>query len=404
MTTPREQFEEILGKMKEHNAYQTNPRVRKLVDSASFVASKGEITPKEVLELLAAIKKELQNVLSQSDKNESTAAQPPVNASDKITDPDEELIHNLHLKQQYWDQRRIYDKYNVGHLMTKGLKIIDGCPTLEVTGQKMPDWNEVSSILQKNREKIKEKSAQGFRQLLIVPFGLNLPDLVETFKKLLLVLDQNNQIINSLGQRIQFKHAKYIDNTWPLYISADWETGTFSYATDFPAADLDDKNIWKTKPGCISLLGPWQIYLVENRPILEDSFPEPNEADSAKYNIRARAKLGLKENTITQEYINDFQQKYRFDQAYGHERLIYPETYLWMQITSLLNSPVPLLIDHIANHINSGTYLAGCRLSTSVTPEIPRVGWHGAGHFRFGENRTNEEVPNFGIRTVVPLK
>ncbi|MBP7058207.1 hypothetical protein KBB06_02595 [Candidatus Gracilibacteria bacterium] len=67
-------------------------------------------------------------------------------------------------------------------------------PVIERNGQKypMPTWKEVQKILRKpeNREIIKEKSAQGFTQMLIVPFGYDLKTMAQKFKAKVRELDQ----------------------------------------------------------------------------------------------------------------------------------------------------------------------------------------------------------------------
>ena len=143
-----------------------------------------------------------------------------------------------------------------------------------------PDWSATREILQKKRDVIREKSAQGFRKLLIVPFACDLLSLAESFKKSLSHLQDHGGILNSQLKPVELL-VTFSDGTC-------WDPDANLSYIDFPLQS-DGSPSWHSKNE-ITAGRPWQIYLVEDRPVLEDGFPEPEPIESEKLNITSRPK------------------------------------------------------------------------------------------------------------------
>lgn len=411
MTTTPEQLEQFIGQMKNHSAYQQNQQVRELVDHYSVLIKKPEVQAHGPDFILSTLKVKLQTILEEIAAAPQAAASPDTAPLEPWPDPatalpdtHEELLLDLHLEKQYRVQRNIYEHLRARNLLPIGLRHVNWVPTLEVNNKDIwiPDWDKVREILQKNRGLVKEKSAQGFRKLLIVPFAASLSDMVRVLKELLQELDSNKLIFNNRKDDVIFN--KTIAE-WPLASAEHWNDPQLLYKCTFSVKGEIHTGELRRKNEIINLYGPWQIHLVEDRPTLEDGFPEPNQEDSAKYGIPSRAKrgikLGIKGKTAVGDLMDFFEKSLLADKAYRHERLMHPETYLWMQLTSLLESPNPLLLDHIANHINSGTHLG------AMSPEhnlVLSAGWATNGHLSLSAFSPQSIIHNYGIRTDVPLK
>ena len=266
-----------------------------------------------------------------------------------------ELKH-LKLKEQYESQVEV--AWKSGLFGRKELAKGTSNPVIERGGKKfpMPKWQEVQKTLRKpeNLEVIKEKSAQGFTKMLIVPFGYDLKTMAGKFKDKVRELDQTTGIFGAGGEKVEFNRE---DNDYPVWVMREWEEKKLVY---YPK-QYDEKNHGGLKKeDAIKINGAWQICFVEDMPVI------PLEADEKKDVIGGRKRIDRKGSCIKgQTEIPELQQfhaamedkeKMENPTKYKHEKGQTPEQYLWMQLTSLLENEKPVLMDY-ENSVWAGTYL-----------------------------------------------
>jgi len=87
------------------------------------------------------------------------------------------------LKEQYESQREILENVGILEKLTNGEMGIRGIDNKEYS---FPSYKEISKRIRENKEMLKTKVEQGFNQLLIVPFGMKLDDLIEKYKEVIL--------------------------------------------------------------------------------------------------------------------------------------------------------------------------------------------------------------------------
>ncbi|HCB18808.1 TPA: hypothetical protein DEP34_00270, partial [Candidatus Uhrbacteria bacterium] len=120
----------------------------------------------------------------------------------EITDPLEYAEEFYHLREQYTFQVSLLEQ--VGILKEGAILGIDGntypIPTLE----------QMASRLFERRETLKTKHDQGFTKLLLVPFGMSLDSLQETFEQFLLKYKKDNPTFD-------------LDTNEPLWTGADYQ-------------------------------------------------------------------------------------------------------------------------------------------------------------------------------------
>lgn len=84
----------------------------------------------------------------------------------------------LELRKQYEEQVKIMEHYNILVELKDGQKGIIGINGKEYP---IPSLGEISKRMldtKENRELLKKKVEQGFTQLLVVPFGMSLDELI----------------------------------------------------------------------------------------------------------------------------------------------------------------------------------------------------------------------------------
>jgi len=277
-----------------------------------------------------------------------------------------ELKH-LKLKEQYESQVEVAWKSGLFGDRVEAVK--SDVPVIERGGKKysMPNWQEVQKTLRKleNLEIIKEKSAQGFTKMLIVPFGYDLKTMAGKFKDKVRELDRaglnpdgssnpNKGIFGSGGEKVEFNRS---EADYPVAI---WEVFDENQLVYYPKQYDKDNHGGLSKEDAIKINGAWQICFVEDMPVI------PLEADEKKDVIGGRKRIDRKGSCIKgqteipelQQFHAAMQDKEKMENLtkYNHEKGQTPEQYLWMQLTSLLENEKPVLMDY-ENGVWTGTYL-----------------------------------------------
>lgn len=298
---------------------------------------------------------------------------------------------------------------------------VDELPVIERTGQKypMPSWKEVQKILRKpeNREIIKEKSAQGFTQMLLVPFGCDLQIMAQKFKTRVKELDQsglnpdgssnpNKGIFGAGGEKVEFGRD---DDNDPVNIWEGWDESQMVY---YPKIYDTENHGGLNKEDAIRINGAWQICFVED---LEKMAVIPERADDQKDVIGGRRRMDRQGSFIKADFKDnpnepriseyksamDDKQKLINPNAYEYEIGFTPEKYLWMQLTSLLAKEKPILMDYENNEWR-GTYLTECY--NYALDRVPVAYWNGANRLiSLGRDNPADRSDDCGARSSVDI-
>jgi len=166
----------------------------------------------------------------------------------------------FHLTEQYTAQVSLLER--AGILKDGGITGIDGnhypIPTLEEIAERLysPERREMFEI----------KQDQKFIKLLLVPFGMSLNELIDTFRNFLLACKKNNQ---SFGRKYKDKWNISDVVEWdPLFVSLtvymDADTGDAPKFVYFPKS-FDEKNHGgKTKAEILSTSKQgWRVLLLQ---------------------------------------------------------------------------------------------------------------------------------------------
>lgn len=324
------------------------------------------------------------------------------------------VLRRLKLKEQYEAQVDVAWKSG---LFEKTEGVESDVPVIERDGKKypMPSWQEIKEVLRKpeNLEIIKEKSAQGFTKMLIVPFGYDLKTMAEKFKEKVRELDQaglnadgssnpDKGIFGAGGEKVEFRRD---DVVYPVFIWSGWEDGQIVY---YPKAFDKQKHDGMTKEEVIALSGVWQICLVEDMPVIPEDGKEVGgrkqiDRKGSFYKDQSRVHITKKYKemmgnleALTGKHQTKKNIKYRYETGQTLEQ------YIWMQLNSLLEHERAILMDYEKNNWR-GSFLVECFYGTMNVVAV--ANWNVVGKLELAIDQPSAmSSVEYGVRTSVNIK
>lgn len=323
------------------------------------------------------------------------------------------IMRRLKIKEQYETQVDVAWKSG---LFEKKEGAESDLPVIERYGNKyqMPSWSDVQSTLRKpeNLKFIKEKSAQGFTKMLVVPFAYDLTNMVEKLAEKVKELDEaglnadgtsnpNKGIFGAGGEKVEFNRA---DGDYPVFIWSDLEDSALVY---YPKRYVKDDHGGITKEDVIQVNGAWQICFVEDLPVI----PEDGKVIGGRKQIDRSGRCIYGSTPTINDYreaLNNHTDKKDKKQMknpskYEGERGQMGEVYIWMQITSILGNDVPILMDY-ENGAFRGSSLLDCYNASEDV--VPSGSWDEADQILIiGRLKPDMLIDDgLGIRTTVNIK
>ncbi|MBU3942956.1 hypothetical protein KKA24_03165, partial [Patescibacteria group bacterium] len=168
------------------------------------------------------------------------------------------------LKEQYESQREILKNVGILEKLTNGEMGIKGIDNKEYS---FPSYQEISKRIRENKEMLKTKIEQGFNQLLIVPFGMKLDDLIEKYKEVILKRHKEGKLLATKENPSDSDELLELDEkepvwAWEGYNNADI-SGKLVY---FPNEFSKENHQGKTKQEILSVKGGWNVIFIEDLP------------------------------------------------------------------------------------------------------------------------------------------
>lgn len=164
------------------------------------------------------------------------------------------IIERLDLHGQYTQQQDILSNVNIIDINSQ-IEDING------NEHKMPTYEQVVEMLERNAELVEAKAEQGFTKLLIVPFGMPLAELVKAYGG-----ELTGQADSPAGLKSSDGTSLELDKSNPVWMSDLWHDGvdtkggTVYYPERFDSTDHGGK----TKSELITAGEAWQVILVED--------------------------------------------------------------------------------------------------------------------------------------------
>ncbi|HBK33433.1 TPA: hypothetical protein DEP34_05150 [Candidatus Uhrbacteria bacterium] len=318
----------------------------------------------------------------------------------EITDPLEYVEVFYHLHEQYDFQ--VYLLEQAGILKEGAILGIDGktypIPTLE----------QIAMRLFERRETLRTKHDQGFTKLLLVPFGMSLDILQETFKQFLLDYKQSHPFFD-------------LDTNQPLWA---WEEYRGADIGDSPrlvyeVGSFEDKNHGgKTKMEILeeekNTLGrvhgdrerkAWTVLLLQPSNLDEQDTETPTGIASIPREGQGTSqgdivpRPPLEANKIPNEYLFILQKAEEDENSpYHNESGLTPEDWIMAFMLHLKETGKPL--DDVLNPTNTESY---CHLTGAYSQyfiNVPISGWNkGRREVIFSRTDPRTHYPDTGLRS-----
>lgn len=222
---------------------------------------------------------------------------------DKPKSLDHELFEQIDLDIQYQEELQRLTHLNLLKELSNHEQGIVGIDNQEYP---IPTLDQIKEQILKNPEILHTKYEQGFTKLLIVPFALNLQDLVNSYQQTIKDKHLSHNLKSTTNETLE------LDENEPIWV---WEGYTNQQLVYFPQ-EYSLNHQGKTKEQLLQQnpQNAWQILLVEDLPDL----PAENQAKTINHRKQLQA------NSTPQEYLNLL----NTDSQYQHEQGLTPEAYL----------------------------------------------------------------------------
>lgn len=324
---------------------------------------------------------------------------------EKLNDLVNPIEKKLRLKEQYDTQVAMLERLHIVEQTFYGTLELE--TRLEIEGidgksYPVPSYEEVLEEVKKNEGILKKKYKQGFTLFLLVPFGMELDFLINTFKEAI------------RKYKMEGKIQEGVDSTTPLqigsggreyYRNVDRKKRILYFPEDLPdvsdAADTAERrkiSKGRTKQEILDTCGAWQFAFVE------DMRNIPWSASGAKNPPGGRPKLDRR-GTAIQEFIKpgcafpsakEYLKAFLTKEIYQHETGLTIEDWIMLCLTYIDQKGE--ILDN-----QSATYLVGSYFP-SPSGEVPDMSWDtevGWAVLIKGSSNNRDDVA--GIRTAVRM-
>lgn len=306
-----------------------------------------ETNPKATEFLIASLlgataaKKYRETVSGETQKPPKEKPSFSLNSFDEASFDIHEQENRLELKKQYTTQKAAFEQ--IGLLeMREG---ISGITDIEGNWHVFPTLEEVKQRLEAKQELITTKERQGFKKLLIVPFGMPIKTFTETMKRTLLAHYENKALFstNKDGTREALKlNTTQPLSVWDKYQDAD-TNNTIVY---FPNTLTAENHGGKTKQALLTENHAFHILL------LEEDLVIPGQGEGTEQGGRQR----IEANQTPNAYLALLK-----EEPYQHEHGLTPEA--WMTLFLLHLETTNEVIDDYQGQgkvsYNLGAYFPG---------------------------------------------
>lgn len=235
------------------------------------------------------------------------------------------------LKKQYDSQKEILERTGVLKRLSNGDFGIKGIDNKEYS---FPTYQEISQRMIKHREMLIPKTEHGFNQLLIVPFGMKLEDLIEKYKQTLLDHYRQGKLLRTKKNPADpDEPITNLDQNKPVWVSDRYkqvdEKGDLVY---FPKEFDTKKHQGKTKKEVLQTQGGYQILLLED---LSD-IPRQRKGKETYSKRLKQTRKQLEAGLTPKKYLKTLQK----DKTHRNETGMTPEDWLIYALKYLENNQV----------------------------------------------------------------
>jgi hypothetical protein len=232
------------------------------------------------------------------------------------------IERKLDLKRQYESERQILEGVGILESLPSGDQGIHG---IDGKVYPMPSYQEIRSRIREQRDVLEKKAEQGFTKLLIVPFGMNLDQLVEKYKALLLKHKAEGKLFATKESDSDLEEALDLDTSEPVWAWDEYKGADVNGKLVYDPKEFSENHGGKTKAEILAVAQrksspAWRIVMIESDP----NIPRAGKGKSVGGRGRIEA------NKTPNEYLDAIGRG-----EYQNESGTVPEEWLMQAITTL---------------------------------------------------------------------
>ena len=166
-------------------------------------------------------------------------------------------------QEQYKTQIEILERIDILQELKShelGIKGIDG------KEYPIPTQAEIAERIEVKKELIEKKQEQGFKKLLIVPFGMKLDDLIEKYKQVILEHYKDKKLFVTKKNPEEKDELLELSEKEPLWLWGEYENADVNGKLVYFPKEFSKNHEGKTKQEIITEQGGWQVILIEDMP------------------------------------------------------------------------------------------------------------------------------------------
>ena len=227
-------------------------------------------------------------------------------------------FENLNIKEQWDSQVEIMG--NLGILQTFPELGIYGIKGIDGKEYAVPTYEDIQERLEANKEEFELKIKQGFKVILIEPFGYSIDKLIKKYESVIVKHHKTGKLFATKEKDSDPDESLDLDVNQPIYTNDNYKKeGNIVY---FPK-EFSEKHQGKTKKELL-LEDPkngFNIWLIEENPNI------PREGKGVTIGSRPQ----LETNKTSTEYLNIL----KTNKIYKHESGLTPEADIMLSILRL---------------------------------------------------------------------
>ena len=259
----------------------------------------------------------------------------------------------LNLEEQYKSQRDILERTGVIGELSDGELGIKAIDNEEYT---FPAYREIAERMKENRETIQTKIEQGFTQLLIVPFGMNLGDLIERYEQIIIEHHRDGKLLATKKDPSDPDEPLELNESEPVWAWSEYKDADVNGDLVYHPKKFSKEHRGRTKEDILKEQGGFTILLLEDLPNI------PREGEGKTIEDRPQ----FETNKTANQYLEELQD----NPAYISEVGMTPEDWITYAITHL--EQTDQVVDDYQGNGSASLQLGAC---FSASGRVPSAYW-----------------------------
>lgn len=174
-----------------------------------------------------------------------------------------EHLSQKELQKQYQFQKETLQRVGILEELSSGeagIKAIDG------QEYAFPEFREITRRMRENREILKIKTEQEFSQLLVVPFGLKLDDLIERYRQVILKHHKEGKLLATKENLSDPDERLELDTSDPVWVWEEYQDADTSGGLVYFPKEFSSHHQGRTKQEILKEQGGFNILFIEDLP------------------------------------------------------------------------------------------------------------------------------------------